>query len=684
MNLDRLLRPRSIAVFGGAWGKNVIEQCQRANFEGDIWPVHPRAKEIAGLRCYRSVADLPTAPDAAFVGVNRHASVEIVAQLAQAGAGGAVCFASGFAEASAEDAEAAELQQQLVQAAVDMPLVGPNCFGLINYLDGALLWPDQHGGERCTSGVAVLTQSSNILMNITMQRRGLSLAYAVTAGNQAQQGLASMANALLDDPRVTALGLHIEGFGDLSALQQLCQKAHAKRVPIIALKMGRSEQARSAMVSHTNSLAGSEAGADALLQSMGISRVHSLSSFVETLKLLHTVGPLPGNTISSMSCSGGEASLMADTAEGMELQFLKLDQQREAALRQALGPLVALSNPLDYHTYIWGDQAAMTLAYTAMLDKGADFNMLVLDFPREDRCRAEEWMTAVQAFSTAKDNTGKAAAVVSSLPENIDEAAAKQLLALGLVPLLGFDDALRAVECAARCGRFLNGPAPDALLLPHALTTDAHMLSEADAKKALAEHGLAVPASAIAHSTAEISQAADAVGYPLVLKGMGLAHKSEHGAVRLQLENAEQVQAAAKDMGSEVKAFLIEQQIDAVVAELLVGVVHDPAHGFVLTIAAGGVHTEIHRDSASLLLPVSDAALNSALDNLRMAPLLHGFRGQPAADRPAIIKAIQAIAAYASAHRETLAEVEVNPLLCLQNRAFAVDALIRLHNGANR
>lgn len=684
MNLDRLLRPRSIAVFGGAWGENVIEQCQRANFEGDIWPVHPRAKEIAGLRCYRSVADLPTAPDAAFVGVNRHASVEIVAQLAQAGAGGAVCFASGFAEASAEDAEAAELQQQLVQAAADMPLVGPNCFGLINYLDGALLWPDQHGGERCTSGVAVLTQSSNILMNITMQRRGLPLAYAVTAGNQAQQGLASMANALLDDPRVTALGLHIEGFGDLSALQQLCQKAHAKRVPIIALKMGRSEQARSAMVSHTNSLAGSEAGADALLQSMGISRVHSLSSFVETLKLLHTVGPLPGNTISSMSCSGGEASLMADTAEGMELQFLKLDQQREAALRQALGPLVALSNPLDYHTYIWGDQAAMTLAYTAMLDKGADFNMLVLDFPREDRCRAEEWMTAVQAFSTAKDNTGKAAAVVSSLPENIDEAAAKQLLALGLVPLLGIDDALRAVECAARCGRFLNGPAPDALLLPHALTTDAHMLSEADAKKALAEHGLAVPASAIAHSTAEISQAADAVGYPLVLKGMGLAHKSEHGAVRLQLENAEQVQAAAKDMGSEVKAFLLEQQIDAVIAELLVGVVHDPAHGFVLTIAAGGVHTEIHRDSASLLLPASDAALNSALDSLRMAPLLQGFRGRPAADRPAIINAIQAIAAYASAHRETLAEVEVNPLLCLQNRAFAVDALIQLHNGANR
>ncbi|MGB0866026.1 MAG: CoA-binding protein, partial [Granulosicoccaceae bacterium] len=239
MKLDRLLRPRSIAVFGGAWGRNVIEQCQRAGFSGDLWPVHPTAEKIGGLTCYRSVAELPGAPDASFIGVNRHISIEVVEQLAARGAGGAVCFASGFAEAAAEDKQAAQLQEQLLAAAGDMPILGPNCYGLINYLDGALLWPDQHGGEPCDSGVAIITQSSNILLNLTMQRRALPLAYALTAGNQAQQGLASMASALLDDERVTAIGLHIEGFGDLQALHALAVKAHAKRVPIIALKMGR-------------------------------------------------------------------------------------------------------------------------------------------------------------------------------------------------------------------------------------------------------------------------------------------------------------------------------------------------------------------------------------------------------------------------------------------------------------
>jgi len=173
--LDRLLRPKTIAVFGGKEARRVVEQCDKMGYHGEIYFVHPKADEICGRKCYRSVADLPVAPDAAFVGVNRTLSVDIVRQLSERGAGGAVCYASGFREAISELADGGDLQDKLVAAAGDMRIIGPNCYGLINGLDGALLWPDQHGMVRVEKGVAILTQSSNIVLNLTMQTRGLPL-----------------------------------------------------------------------------------------------------------------------------------------------------------------------------------------------------------------------------------------------------------------------------------------------------------------------------------------------------------------------------------------------------------------------------------------------------------------------------------------------------------------------------
>ncbi|MEM9141034.1 MAG: CoA-binding protein, partial [Pseudomonadota bacterium] len=247
-DLSRLLRPKSIAVVGGGWGLAVVEQCQKMAFDGAVWPVHPTRDQIHGLPCYRSVDALPEAPDAVFVGVNRHATIETVRALAARGAGGAVCFASGFAEAEDDRAAGADLQAALLAAAGDMPILGPNCYGLINYVDGALLWPDQHGGARVDGGVALLTQSSNMLINLTMQRRSLPVAYCLTAGNQAQTGLAEIGLAMLEDPRVSALGLHIEGVGDVRAFEAMAMRARALGKPIVAMKVGRSEQAQAATI----------------------------------------------------------------------------------------------------------------------------------------------------------------------------------------------------------------------------------------------------------------------------------------------------------------------------------------------------------------------------------------------------------------------------------------------------
>jgi len=672
-DLSRLFRPRSIAVVGGgAWGRAIVTQCRKMGFDGPIWPVNPKGGDLAGIPCVARIEDLPEAPDASFVGINRHATVEAVAALSAMGAGGAVCFAAGFAEAVAEDDSGADLQAALLAAAGAMPILGPNCYGFINALDGALLWPDQHGLTPVARGAAIATQSSNILINLTMQARGLPIAYAVTAGNQAQTGLAEIGLGLLDDPRVTVLGLHVEGFSDLRAWERLSARAAALGKPVVVLKVGRSAQAQAATVSHTASLAGGDAGAQALIERLGFARVAGLSEFLEVLKLLHVTGPLPSNRIASISCSGGEASLAADTAVGRGVEFPALNDRQKADLRAALGPMVALANPLDYHTYIWRDARAMTRAWAAMVDPSLALTMTIVDFPRADRCDAADWDCTIEAALGARARTGGNVAMVASLPELMPEDVAARLMAGGVVPINGLPEAIAAAEAAARLGRPRAAQAP--LCLPGP-AGEPRLIAEAEAKARLAAKGLDIPRSARATTPEEAAAVATGIGFPVVLKGEGFAHKTEAGAVRLNLTSPAEVEEAARAMGA--AGFLVEEMVTGTVAELLVGVVRDPAHGFVLTLAAGGTLTEVWQDAASLLLPAAAEDIDAALDRLRIAPVLAGWRGAPAANRAAIHAAIRAVEAYAVDNTDRLVEVEVNPIICTPHRAIAVDALIR-------
>ncbi|MBX5176646.1 acetate--CoA ligase family protein [Rhizobium lentis] len=676
--LDRLLRPQTIAVFGGREARRVIEQCDRMGFSGEIWPVHPKLDEVLGRRCYRSLSDLPAAPDAAFIGVNRTLTIDIVRSLSLAGAGGAVCYASGFSEATAELADGAELQQALVEAAGGMPILGPNCYGLINGIDGALLWPDQHGMQRVERGVAILTQSSNIALNLTMQTRGLPIAYVVTSGNQAQTSLADVACALIEDQRVTAVGLHVEGFGDLAGLERLAAMARRSKKPVVVLKVGRSEQAKHAAVSHTASLAGSDAVADAVLARLGLGRVQSLPALLETLKLLHLAGPLPSYSISSMSCSGGEASLMADAAVGRKVEFPALQPQQLPRLREVLGEMVALANPLDYHTFVWGDLARQTEAFSAMFKGGCALNLVVLDFPRDDRCDSSEWTTTTDAIIAAASATGALAGVLATLPENMPEPVAARLMSKGIVPFSGIDEAITAAEVAAGIGEAWDRPPPLPLLNVVPVDGELDTLSEADAKTELAACGLPVPRGLQAFSPREAAEQAERLGFPVVLKGLGIAHKTEAGAVVLNLKDPEAVSNAAAAMPPN-GGYLVEKMIDPPVAELIVGASRDPVFGLSLTLGAGGIFVELLEDSVVLPLPATKADIGAAISWLKIAKLIHGYRGRPRGDLEATIDAVAATAEYVVKNAVRLEELDINPLMVLPEGrgVVAVDALIR-------
>ena len=677
--LNRLLNPRSIVVIGGKEAERVIEQCDKFGFDGEIWPVHPKREAMHGRPCLRSLDELPSAPDAAYVAVNRERSIDMVRQLAALGAGGAVCYAAGFAEAEGEKDGSANLQHQLVEAAGDMPILGPNCYGLINALEGVALWPDQHGATRCDgSGVAIIAQSSNIAINLTMQKRGLPIAAVMTVGNQAQQGLSKLGLGWLEDERVTAVGLYVEGLDDVAAFERMARRARELRKPVIILKVGRSEQAQAAAMTHTASLAGSDAAHDALFDRLGIARVDTLEAFLETLKLLHVGGVVRGNEILSMSCSGGEASLMADAAvaNGRSVTYRPFTADQTAQLKDVLGDIVTIANPLDYNTFIWGDWPAMEEMFTRALSADFDLAVLVNDYPRGDRCDDADWANALDCFIKAVKATGARAANVASLAEAMPENYAQRLIENDIAPLCGLDNAIIAAEAAAKIAAAWERPAAPDLLGPLPEAKQTVMLDEAQSKAELAAAGLVVPKSVVVEDMADLERAFAELDFPLAIKVLGIAHKTEMQAVELGLNSTADAVLAMQRLARLGDRFLVEEMADKPLAELLVGVTRDPVCGLVLTLGAGGVLTELLEDTASLLLPVTEADVREALAGLKIGRLLDGYRSSDAADIDALIANILCIANYAADNADDLEELDVNPLFATQFGSAAVDALI--------
>lgn len=676
VTLDRIFRPKTIAAVGGNWAERVVEQCLLGEFKGKIWPINPNRETMHGVPCLPSIKDVPEPPDCTFVGVNREQSISTLEHLAKVGGGGAVCFASGFAEIACEDDRGNKYQEDLVKAAGTMPFLGPNCYGLVNYLDGIAIWPDVHGGKRQDSGVAIICQSSNIAINITMQARGLPIGYVITTGNQANISMASIALGLLDDPRVTAIGMYIEGFGDIREFEHLTPLAKAKQIPLVVLKVGNSKQAASLTLSHTSSLAGSYAGSTALLKRLGIGQVTTIPEMIETLKILHLGGPLKGRKIASMSCSGGEACLIADLGHQLNLNYTKLDKNQIESLKCILGGKVHLANPLDYHTYLWGNEEELFKVFLAMMSGDYDMVYLVMDFPRSDRCQAQGWDETLQACIRAKNSTNSRVAIVSVLPENLSEKQCEYLYSNEIIPLCGMSEALKASEICADIAEFWNTPTPLPIALGPSKIKNISTAEEIVIRQQLSNFGVSFPMCYHYSDLLDLETNLAAFEYPVVLKKSGLIHKSENEGVVLNLNTKDSLLEVARRMNSP-QGFLVEQQITNGIAEILIGVSNDFATGLMLTLASGGIYSELWNDAHHLLLPISKEEIESGLKELKIWPLLQGYRGQPRADIEYLVKTITAVANFAGQNHTTLVEFEINPFISLTQGGYAVDILAR-------
>ena len=663
-DLHRLLAPRSIAVVGGAPAERVVRQCLKLGFAGPIWPVNPKRSDLAGISCLPSLDDLPGVPDAVFLGINRHATIEAISTISRMGVGGAVCYSSGFAETADDD-----LQSELLEAAGGMPFFGPNCYGFINTFDRVALWPDEHGLQRHECGVAIVSQSGNVAVNLTFQQRGLRLGTMISVGNQASLGSEDAIAELLTDDRITAIGVFLEAVRDAQRFAEVAELACERGIGLVALQTGRSTAGALIANSHTGSMAGRAAAYDALFARYGVAVVRTPSELLETLKLLDNGGRLRGRKIVSLSCSGGEASLVADHGEGMALQFEPFSADHQSAIEKTVTELVTVSNPFDYQTFMWGDRSAMARTFTAVMDGPQDATMLLLDGPNTADNDPSSWYLAANSFADAVDATGGRAVVVATIAECVDEPFRAHLAQRGLIALLGLSETLAALDAAASVGITASRSRHAPVTAPRT----SRILDEATAKQRLAESGIAVPNGRVAKAD-DVQDAADKIGYPITLKALGIAHKSEAGAVRVGLADEAAVMAALAAMPQSDVGYLVEATVTDVVAEVLVAVRRDPPIGWLVSIGLGGVTTELWNDVTHLLAPVTADEVRKALGQLRSAPLLNGFRGRPAADVDALVDLV--VHLTEAVVDSDMVEVELNPVLVGQRGAIAVDAFM--------
>ena len=665
-------------MIGGDQVRRAIIQCDRLGYSGEIWPVNPKREQIESRDCYASLHDLPQTPDAAFVAIPNDATVDAVEHLSSIGTGGVVCYASGFAEVG-KDGEL--LQRRLEKVSDGMPLIGPNCYGLLNFQQGVALWPDEQGGKRCERGVAIISQSGNISINFTMQRRGVPIVFLISTGNMAGLKTHDYIHVMLENPDVTAIGLYLEQIPDARVLSEAAICALARNIPIVVLQAGFSAVGSSVTMTHSHSMSGDKELSKAFFEKFGMIQVHSIPQFLETLKFVSVLPPVADRTIASISCSGGEAALVADLAETFGLEFSEFTPAQVNQLYQVLGDRVVISNPLDYHTYIWGNQNAQKECFQAVFRGSQATNIKVFDYPAPGLCDTTEWEFAVEAIIDAKNETDARVAVVATMHENFPAHVQQKLVENGIAPMLGMHECIQVIsDCVKFASVRENLQSLQPLVSSDSGSSISNTLSEFEAKQLLRQCGVNIVRGRLASDFSEAASIAHGFSYPVVAKACSadIVHKTDSGGVILNILSDESLYDAIVSLSRISDQFLIEEMASEPSLECLVGIRNDKHFGRIMIIGQGGKLTELFSDAAVLFFPVQPEDIRKALVQLKFGKLFSGYRDQYL-DLDMIVSTLVRIADFTADESNRINELEINPLFLYPDNqeALVIDAVIR-------
>jgi len=700
-NLEALFNPASVAIIGVSadftkFTGRTLKYLMKHDYPGRIYPINPKYPEIAGIRCFGSVADLPEAPDMAFVQIPARLTMDAVRQCADRGVRAVLLHTAGMAEAS-EEGKTAEQELLAIAHASGMVVCGPNSGGMVNLVDRVILTPvvameldDLKPGK-----VGLVSQSGGMTGALITRAysRGIGFSYVVSTGNEMDLKCSDYVRFMLEDPNTTAVAIFMEGLRDpdIRPFQEVARMAREKGKPIVVLKVGKAEVGRKAAASHTGALTGSDEVYNAMFKQTGIVRVHALEELFETASMF-SKSPLPaGDRIGVLTTTGGGALLLADEGGGLGLRFPlpKADTAKAAAL--GLPSFASTANPMDVTMSGVGDGFRKSLQLF-LEDENFDVVVAVVG-------TSAQFYPAL-GVQPVLEAAGTARPLVAYLNPLADEAA--RLLEAGGIPTFRTPEscahALKAFVDYARASRMHTQEverkrtppmiSADATKVREILRAGGRHLTEQQSKQLLGLYGIPVIPEKVAHTAKEATDHAETLGFPVALKILSpsIIHKSDVGGIRLNLSSREEVERAYGEMLEAVRTSVTEADIQGVLVqkmageglEVIVGMSRDPQFGPVLVFGLGGLLVEILRDVSMRLIPLNPSDAEDMLDEIRSSAVLSGYRGRPAADRRAIIDVILRLSRLAMDLDEEIEAVDINPLIVYPEGAGAeaVDALV--------
>ncbi|HEX4093248.1 MAG TPA: acetate--CoA ligase family protein [Trebonia sp.] len=695
----RLFNPRSVALIGATdksrWSWSIYGNLMLHGFAGPVYLVNPRGVQVHGQASYPSVADLPERVDLAFVMVPTSAVLGVLTEVADAGIGSVVLLTSGFAEVGEEGAE---LERQVVSLARrrGLTILGPNGNGFINAAASITPYGLPIDDPLLRGPVGVVLQSGALASSVLTfaQSRNVGVSLLVSMGNESMVSMTDVIRYLIDDHATKVIALFIESVRRPAEFIALAREALAKGKPIVAIKVGRSQTGARVARAHTGSLVGDDAVVDAVFRQNGVIRVDCLEDLIITAGLLAATGPLPGNRFGFITASGGASEIIADRAEDEGIEIPEFAPSTVERLRQVVPEFAATQNPVDVTGYILIDRNLLRNAVTAVHDDPSlDVLVAVTDLPRTLPADPTLIIDGFRQTGELVRRSVKPIVVMGNTLTDITPVGrdvARQTDFPGV--LGGIHHGLTALGRAVRWSQVhraaLSAAAAPAALSPLTLPDEPGATwSEYRASAFAAAHGIPVVPSVLATDAISAAEAANALGYPVVVKlaADAIEHKSDIGGVKVGLRDPAEVMAAYADVvaagreaAADVAGALVQPHRSGGI-ELLVGIVTDPVWGQVLAVGLGGVWVEILRDTAVLVLPVDRDQIVAALRSLRGAELFDGHRGTEKADLDAVTDAIAAAAALAGRLGDRLEALEINPLLVRGSQVEALDTLITWH-----
>jgi acetate---CoA ligase (ADP-forming) len=692
-DVHRLFNPRSITIVGASSRPGTLswwplELLRSSGFSGDVYPINPGRDEIDGVRCYRAVEDLPDTPDLAIVALNAGRSLDAVRQLSDRGVPAAVLPTQGFAEIGEGGSARAEELASLIGPG-KLRIVGSNTDGVANLATGAIASIQPLFAERITPGpVAIAAQSGATAGSLMVRLRaeGIGCRLYASAGNETDLGLADYLSVMLQDPEVRIVLSFVESIRRPDDFINVARMAAESGKPIALIKVGRSEQGARRASAHTGALAGSDAAYDTVLRELGVIRVDELSELVAVAKLFLACGRPRSRSVGIMSVSGGQAGAIADKIAQLGLNVPALSPRTE---RQIDGELEFGTgfNPCDLTGAVASDHTLASRIYRAF---SSDGSLDTVIYARK-KLTGAAGTTAARELALASAEPEAVPVVVYAMDGAVSGEEAATYREAEIPVFASVHELSTAIRVLSDDAARTLAPPKDGAAAPRLGSGGA--VDPATARGVLARYGVPLPAQ-LRVTTAEAAVAAAAeVGFPVVLKvdDARIAHKTEVGGVVVGLLSEPAVADAAAKLIARVRravgfapdGLLVQEQVPDGV-ELIAGVVTDPGFGPFVLVGFGGVLAELLSDTALQRAPVSPEEAMAMLRRLRGYRLLDGFRGAARVDIGAAAETIARLSQLAWDHRETLAEVDLNPLVVLGegNGVRALDVLITEHEVA--